>query len=406
MEFPLALELKDAGVRNFENVGELLDWLDLEVKFWSWLGETFKTQIGIQDDKRQTFSKLLHQARNSAATQQQGLLDPKSDQRFLTALNYYVQTGLCSATPRAKYVANARQQAGDLIASIAIADYLGSGWPPSTSIPDGQRYVVVRGRSVMPFFDAGVTNGAGDALRAATSETVTSFNQFVERVAQADDEARKRLDEATQKTLDDHCSSQEKIAQEWQALTEKFRSTFDDARERLVSTETEYKEKMKLRASVQYWTDKSKEHRTQARAQKYWLIGYFVTASFVAAASIYLMFGQIVALAKDMGERASAPLLLIAGSTVLFVSALIWIGRILVRIFFDERLRALDAAERATMAETYSALTHENLVDQSERIVVLTALFRPTVDNQGRDDGAPEALQHTILAKLLDTKAK
>ena len=131
---------------------------------------------------------------------------------------------------------------------------------------------------------------------------------------------------------------------------------------------------------------------------------YLVVASLLAGGSIWYSFGQVVGLARELGDKASAPMLLLAGSTLLFISALVWIARILVRIYFDERQRSLDAFERSTMAETYSALTHEGLVTPTERIVALTALFRPSSDGSGRDDGAPEALHQALLAKLMDQK--
>lgn len=76
----------------------------------------------------------------------------------------------------------------------------------------------------------------------------------------------------------------------------------------------------------------------------------------------------------------------------------------MVKVYFDERYRAQDALERAKMAETYVALTHENLVSPTERAIVLSALFRSTSDSGRSEDSGPEALQQAILARILDGK--
>ncbi|MBO9557459.1 MAG: hypothetical protein J7515_02600, partial [Caulobacter sp.] len=45
---------------------------------------------------------------------------------------------------------------------------------------------------------------------------------------------------------------------------------------------------------------------------------------------------------------------------------------------------------RAVMVETYLALTQENKIDTSERVLVLGSLFRASSDGLVKDDGAPD----------------
>ena len=74
---------------------------------------------------------------------------------------------------------------------------------------------------------------------------------------------------------------------------------------------------------------------------------------------------------------------------LLFVTVLFWIGRVMVRIYLSDHHLSIDAKQRATMAETYLGLIQENVADEKDRNVILTALFRPTTDGIIKDDAAP-----------------
>ncbi|HEX3365474.1 DUF6161 domain-containing protein [Phenylobacterium sp.] len=77
-----------------------------------------------------------------------------------------------------------------------------------------------------------------------------------------------------------------------------------------------------------------------------------------------------------------------------------WIGRLISRTYVSQAHLAIDAAERATMVQTYLALTNENKITDAERILVLAALFRSSEDGLVRDDAAPEFSLAGLAAKL------
>ena len=171
----------------------------------------------------------------------------------------------------------------------------------------------------------------------------------------------------------------------------------------LLNTEKAFKEQMKLRSSVKYWLAKAREHQTRAHAQKGYIAAYAAIAAIVSYIYAPTFFGFAKATAIELGERSATPLLILSGASIVAVSIVLWGARMLVRVYLDERHRALDAAERAVMAETYCALTNEDLVSEAERILVLSSLFRPSGESNSKDEG-PDTLQHAILAKLLDGK--
>jgi hypothetical protein len=140
--------------------------------------------------------------------------------------------------------------------------------------------------------------------------------------------------------------------------------------------------------------------------QIFLIAAYFFFAASLSAAAVWYVFQELITLLKGLEDRAAAPMFLLAGATLLLVSAVLWIAKLLVRVYFDERYRGQDAFERAKMAQTYVALTHENLVSPAERAIVLTSLFRSTNESGRTDDGGPETLHQALLARILDNKPR
>ncbi|MEJ6850707.1 DUF6161 domain-containing protein [Sinorhizobium fredii] len=85
---------------------------------------------------------------------------------------------------------------------------------------------------------------------------------------------------------------------------------------------------------------------------------------------------------------------------VVITTIVFWAGRILTRLFLSEHHLAIDAEERAVMAQTYLALTAEGQAGEKERDIVLTSLFRPTADGIVKDDAAPDLSPAALLARL------
>jgi hypothetical protein len=56
------------------------------------------------------------------------------------------------------------------------------------------------------------------------------------------------------------------------------------------------------------------------------------------------------------------------------------------------------------MIQTYLALIKESKLDEKERALVLSPLFRPSSDGIVKDDGAPDIGAAALISKLLDKK--
>jgi hypothetical protein len=380
---------------------ELIDWLKEEQTFWSWLPDTFGEQIGLSEDRRRLLTNRLQSSWSH--------LNNADQSQWATAkqlITEHLASGLASTTPRAQFIVALRDEAGKVAASAAVAEFLGSVWSAQPHIHERHRYAVGKGRIAPHLFDAGIGAASGKSLKAASEKITAEFGQQIDKVIGDYEQIREHSKASVEAIEGQHVSWVAEKADEWKnfidSATEKVRASV----EQIENTEKAFKEDMRLKSSVAYWTEKGDGHSSKARLQIFLIAAYFFFAASLSAAAVWYVFQELITLLKGLEDRAAAPMFLLAGATLLLVSAVLWIAKLLVRVYFDERYRGQDAFERAKMAQTYVALTHENLVSPAERAIVLTSLFRSTNESGRTDDGGPETLHQALLARILDNKPR
>lgn len=395
------LAAPDGTIVAADDIDDLTNWVKLERESWAWLTRSLNQNIGVAEDYRSLVGKHLDQAWSLLQT-------PEADGRrnigaIKSALDQYVRLGLASTRPRAQYIAKIQSDHGDTAASAAVAQFLGSVWNSYQTVPRESRHSVDVGRTAAQLFDLGTSALGADAYRAAAQKMTDSFKSRLNKYSADAREELSGIKTEREQARSDHANFVKESNQTWETALNRINSEVAASVDQIIGTEKAFKEQMKLRSSVQYWMSKSREHRRRAHAQKAIIAAYAAIVGIVGVCVIPDFFKFVGATAVELRDSSATPLFLLTGASVLAISVALWVARMLVRVYLDERNRSLDAAERAVMAETYCALTSENLVSESERILVLSSLFRPTGESSHKDDG-PDTLQHAILAKLLDTK--
>lgn len=170
----------------------------------------------------------------------------------------------------------------------------------------------------------------------------------------------------------------------------------------IANAEASYREFMRLKAPVEYWEQKAREHSTReasARTRLYW---YFPVTIIILAA-VFIGSGWFLLSHPDT-ESSKAPIALyvvVSGGLLLLSTLAFWIGRLLTKLYLSEHHLRNDAEERATMTTTYLALTGENAAGETDRQIILTALFRATPDGIVKEDGPGDIGLQGLLAKLM-----
>jgi hypothetical protein len=160
---------------------------------------------------------------------------------------------------------------------------------------------------------------------------------------------------------------------------------------------------MRLKAPVDYWRAKAASHESKSGIYRNVAAIYAVVIVCCTISIIYWLSHLGLELVARVGSQPYA-LLFIGVTGLTLASLLLWTERILVKLYLSEHHLAIDARERETMAQTYLALTADKAATDEDRVVVLSALFRPTADGVVKDDAAPDLSVPALLSKILDKR--
>lgn len=173
-----------------------------------------------------------------------------------------------------------------------------------------------------------------------------------------------------------------------------------------------------LEAPVKYWKRKSKLHNIKYNSWKKLplivgpagliLIFFLSFLSLHGISYIVLEFSRFL-LNNDPSFKINSTEImkytfLIFGSCTLFLASLyIWALRFFIRMMMTEHHLQIDAEARSTMAETYLALSKLGTSSDTERAVVMNALFKPVTDGIVKDDGMPAMSPAALLSNAMQT---
>ncbi|EJL38364.1 hypothetical protein PMI01_00124 [Caulobacter sp. AP07] len=400
LPLPITFDLKDAGSVHMRTVEELRAFLQSELDGWNWL-----SSIRNMNNPNDVLSSIrllwdTHwQNVNSA-------LDALNNGNLEQAENWfrsYFQDGIplpVSGSPRRALIDNVRTNIGERAAIGALAALTDRRF-------DGQDPEQVRGLFAAHEFLSGTGKAARQSVQSGLSSLLKQLGRQQERAEQKADDLDRRIEITERrhtrhfkKLLDTGRRSRrefiqrnfDEIAQFRNQINEQVASLLrekDDSIASIQQTEKTYSEHMGLKAPVTYWRDKAKGHRVKS-----WISG--VVGLIFATSLVYFGITHGVSwildlIAKVFKEtRQWQATYSVLGIAAFVLTIIFWIGRLISRTYVSESHLAIDAEERAVMVETYLALTQENKIDTTERVLVLGSLFRASSDGLVRDDGAPD----------------
>jgi len=160
-----------------------------------------------------------------------------------------------------------------------------------------------------------------------------------------------------------------------------------------------YDETLALSAPTTYWSAKQVRHRGMS-------IRYAVAFALMVTAGMiaFCVWGlPVLSAASEMsaGGGAYVPRLLEIAIPAFLA---IWVLRIVGRLLSTHLELMEDAGERATMVKTFLALMHDQasgkaMVQDQDRILILSALFRPSV-SKGVDDAPPASWFDVLMTRI------
>jgi hypothetical protein len=397
---PATFDLKDAGSIHLRTADELRAFLQRELDGWQWLSNVrnFSNPNDVLSGIRSLWDLHWHHVSNALNELNNGNLDQAENWT-----RSYFQEGVplpVSGAPRRALIDDVRTNIGERAAIGALAALTDRRF-------DGQDPEQVRGLFVAHEFLSGTGKAARQSVQSGLSDLLNRLRRQQQRAEEKADDLDRRIELTErrrarhfQKLLDAGRRSRrefgqrnlDEIAQFTDQINEQVAGIIrekDDSIASIQQTEKTYSEHMGLKAPVTYWRKKAAGHRVKSRISG--IIGLLFAIFLVYFGVTHGVSWVLDLIAKVFKEtRQWQATYSVLGIAAFVLTIIFWIGRLISRTYVSESHLAIDAEERAVMVETYLALTQENKIDTSERILVLGSLFRASSDGLVKDDGAPE----------------
>lgn len=391
----------DVTVRSYD---ELIKWLQKERSRWAWMipGDGRTDRHGLASELTQTWNGLIAQVESLKAQGQ--TLDYV--RQFLTPLSSGFL--MISTTADGSTVLDIRESAGEVAAMAAFGFLKQRLTAQHMGIREELLGMIL---SVMP----DLRNPADwtERLKRERSNFRMATRSLLEKLDQEADSRDRAARVALERARGMAFRLFRRRRLTWSEVQSDWEQSASDAVVRIetragesltsiTNAEASYREFMRLKAPVEYWEAKGKEHgtrETNALQRLYW----FFPLTLIILAGVFIAAGAFLLNHPD-AQNSKAPVALyvvVSGGLLLISTLAFWIGRILTKLYLSEHHLRNDAEERATMTTTYLALTAENAAGDADRQIILTALFRATPDGIVKEDGPGDIGLQGLLAKFI-----
>lgn len=380
---------------------ELQNFMQTEQEFWVWLNSSpVNSQLS---QPWNVISQQLSQIRNQIAPFGDGTDEGNRRLMEKHLTRAFRNTNIpLSTSPVGEFISELKAES-PMVAAAALASWMNTGGL------DISKFEHTKGVMLMAAFDAGITRktpaavkrsleGLQKNLQTAKANTEKEISDqrdiFKRELARQRKAVARSLWQGRRLLAAFRSAKDAQVDQSLSHLGEQAMSSIASIRE----TDNLYREHMRLKGPVEYWSKKAEAHRTKTLTYRNVLIGFSVIASLALVGGLYWIAGHAIEIATK--DKPPAVYLVLVTLGVVLTTIVFWAARILTRLFLSEHHLAIDAEERAIMAQTYLALTAEGQATEQERGIVLGSLFRPTADGIVKDDAAPDLSPASLLSRL------
>lgn len=381
IEYPLKLESELQGLHvQFENPEELSAWIQSEREYWEQLGvgsQVYDPSIGhIQVNSGEFYA---HRLSKVTATTSAWIQEYKDEANKLELI-----IGQSRLGQRISQLVVEDQQTGTWmvlcltkgLSSQLSGHHLGS--------------ILARQRAQMLLSPALIEAQGLATLAERERQSSVHVRETSDVVATL----RKHTTELATSTLNLRNS-----ADQWWAQSQLHWTEFEEQqRASLASLHDLYHKQLQTQAAAYFWKLKGEG----ASRASWWALLAFIAATVLPIIFVPWLFWEPIEAFIERMMIASNGVFTLTPVVVLTIPVLgyAWILRQISRIFLQNRTMADDAGYRRVMTMTFLGLTKDKTsgVTDTERAIILNALFRPTPPNT-TDEGPPTGLLDILKSK-------
>lgn len=176
-------------------------------------------------------------------------------------------------------------------------------------------------------------------------------------------------------------------------------SFMDGVKKRTGDLEDLLKRRLYFEAPVNYWDEKRRNHLAASWGFGLLFIFSIIGLILICGTLLVSNWSEIVAFVEAHGSTMTSPTLALIFIPLVFVA---WVLRLLHRVFTTNLSLLSDASERVAMVKTFLALINEHAANETDRILILQALFRPSA--AAGDEGAPPHWFDLLMQRISSEK--
>ncbi len=370
---------------------DVMDWLMKEQGLWSWL------RNGSFGNHVMSVNNALHSISEGINAAQRALQYPEqsSQVREVAAMHAAIEQAFNqhrlphSSTAIANAVEAYRQSHGDLAASFYLAAHLPP--PPNYQI-EPKYFEQWRGwiEGLSRHFPADET--LRRQLLAHDKSLQDLHSRFSSSLAEKDIEVeglRRSFSSSEASFRELLTKAGEQLSADREQQAKELSDAIRAHKETMEGIKSAFRESMKLRAPVDYWSTKAENHRSRAVYFSVRVTALLFVSFLGLPFAFWFVLGNV--------PVGSAPSPWQLGALLSLSLFLVWPTRILIRNYLSHVHLQADAQERVVMVKTYLSLTEDGKIESDEdRQIILHALFRPASDGLIKDEGVPLSLAELI----------
>jgi len=220
----------------------------------------------------------------------------------------------------------------------------------------------------------------------------TVRSDFQKKLGEAEVQITEYLSQANQKVIatsqiiDALKTEKEKAINTWfKTTSDNFLKFSNDSTQSIKDFEDLYKEKLKLEAPAQYWSDRANKLRSEGNK---WLIG-LIAAVLVGVVLLIWCLSEISAGTLDKIFQNNGTAIKWSVVFITLISFIAFAIRIFSKLTFSSFHLVRDAEEREQLTYVYLALKKEKNIDETERHLIMQSLFSRADSGLLKDDAGP-----------------
>lgn len=378
-DFPKNISINVGASYSFKNYKKIDEWCDAEIEFYKSIGENNTGSSFTQAIKNQLQIRFNQNRRTEISWD-----DFSQELKEFISSTYKSHGFIASRSKEGKFLARLHK-ANPKIVSGAL-QYFQQKTQPSSGVQlsqvhqrDGHFAAYLFDNDIEPDFE----------------EEKSKYEDFYSEIIAQKDELLEELKNAK----DENNSINQELTDLKTAVAKKFDEEFDRHKTKMEESEKFYESELAVKKSVTYWTDKAKIHKRNS-------IGFGIASGIMLVATVIsvIFFGKyIIGLNLDDENGVGNRILTQSGALqiwiyAVFIGALtlvVWIIRLLVKIFLSNLHMFSDAKERETMIMTYLAFEREEQVlNKEDKNLILPSIFRVSSNGIIKEDSSPSPIMN------------